>query len=339
MRKKSVQEKVFQFQEEDKDYFPLNAPENKYPKELAVFQNIFWQLRHEKAPKDDLLKLLFFFSPKVRLNSEKPHEQTEFTITAKEYAELTGLKVDSAYVALNRVVDMMYDHSVIFYHPEKDRDIRTRLISTCSYKNGCFYICFTHFALYIMYVFNQQNSFTKFKVKSAISLSGHGLKLYPFLVQNTFRQNFDVSIVELKKALGLAENSYPEYRDFKSTILKPHIDSINEKTELSVQFQAVKKSGRKASHVNFTVTKTKTVTNEFPKKEEKCFQEVSKITATKVYKEIIKNPELLPRFQESGEAINEMIDRIKNDFKTGNQQRWIQKLEEFGITFEEPVPF
>lgn len=94
----------------------------------------------------------------------------EFCITTKEYAELTGLKVDSAYTILNRVVDALYDHSVIFYHPDKDRDIRTRLINSCSYKDGCFYISFTHFALYIMYVFNQQNSFTKFKVKSAISL-------------------------------------------------------------------------------------------------------------------------------------------------------------------------
>jgi hypothetical protein len=34
-----------------------------------------------------------------------------------------------------------------------------------------------------------------------------------------------------------------------------------------------------------------------------------------------------------------MVDRIKNDFKNDNQERWINKLQEFGITFEEPVPF
>jgi hypothetical protein len=64
------------------------------------------------------LKLLFFFSPKVRLATD-PHEGMEFTVTAKEYAELTGLKIDSAYILLNRVVDALYDHSVVFYHPEK----------------------------------------------------------------------------------------------------------------------------------------------------------------------------------------------------------------------------
>ena len=168
--------KIKNFEEHDKSLFPLAAPAKRYPKDYAVFQNIFWQLKHEKSPKDDILKLLFFFSPKVRLASD-PNETTEFTVTAKEYAELTGLKPSSAYVALNRVVDALYDHSVVFYHPGKDREIRTRLISTCSYKDGCFYISFTHFALYIMYVFNKQNSYTKFKVKSAVALNGHGLKL------------------------------------------------------------------------------------------------------------------------------------------------------------------
>ncbi|WP_407481109.1 replication initiation protein [Acinetobacter baumannii] len=336
----ALKKKIISFSDDDKNYFPLSAPDKRYPAELAVFQNIFWQLKHEKSPKDDVLKILFLFSPKVRL-AEDPHEGMEFCITAKEYAELTGLKVDSAYTILNRVVDALYEHSVIFYHSDKDRDIRTRLINSCSYKDGCFYISFTHFALYIMYVFNQQNSFTKFKVKSAISLSGHGLKLYPFLIQNEFRYNFDVQLSDLKTALGLNADSYPEYRDFKTTILKPHIDAINQKTELTVEFKAIKKSGRKASHVNFTVTKKRTVKAQEPKKKvpDEPQEEQPKITATMVYKEIIKNSDLLVRFRESGEAINEMIDRIKEDFKNGNQERWLNKLQEFGITFEETAPF
>lgn len=323
--------KIKNFEEHDKSLFPLAAPAKRYPKDYAVFQNIFWQLKHEKSPKDDILKLLFFFSPKVRLASD-PNETTEFTVTAKEYAELTGLKPSSAYVALNRVVDALYDHSVVFYHPGKDREIRTRLISTCSYKDGCFYISFTHFALYIMYVFNKQNSYTKFKVKSAVALHGHGLKLYPFLVQNEFRSNFDVSIKELKSALGLAENSYPEYRDFKSTILKPHIDDINSKTELTIEFKAVKKEGRKASHVNFIVRKKKTI-GANQQSETSSNQEQNKITAKMVYLTIIQSEELSLRFKESGETTDELVERIKIDFKNNEGNRWIEKLAEFNIDF------
>ncbi|WP_180657590.1 replication initiation protein [Acinetobacter bereziniae] len=321
--------KIKNFEDNDKNFFPLSAPDKRYPPELAVFQNIFWQLKHEKAPKDDVLKLLFFFSPKVRLATD-PHEGMEFTVTAKEYAELTGLKIDSAYILLNRVVDALYDHSVVFYHPEKNRDIRTRLINSCSYKDGCFHITFTHFALYIMYVFNQQNSFTKFKVKSAIALNGHGLKLYPFLVQNEFRYKFDVSIIDLKNALGLDADSYPEYRDFKTTILKPHIDAINQKTELSVEFKALKKEGRKASHVNFTVTKKKTVRTEAVPHQARPTRKVS---ASQIYSKLIEE-NLLERFKQSGESTEELLNRIKSDFKNHQEEHWTLKLEEFGVVFE-----
>ena len=192
-----------------------------------------------------------------------------------------------------------------------------------------------------MYVFNQQHPFTKLQIKSISGLHGHGLKLYPLLVQNEYRFNFDIAISDLKEALNIDLQSYSDYKEFKKFVLKPHIDLINLKTELSVQYKAEKKEGRKASHVNFTVTKKRTVKAQETKKEvlNQPQNEQKKITATMVYKELIKKPDLLPHFQESGEAINEMIDRIKNDFKTGHQERWIKKLEEFGIIFKEPVPF
>jgi hypothetical protein len=48
------------FTEQDKVLYPLLSPEKKYPEHLAVLQNAFWLLQHEKPPKDDMLKLLMF---------------------------------------------------------------------------------------------------------------------------------------------------------------------------------------------------------------------------------------------------------------------------------------
>ena len=55
----ALKKKIISFSDDDKNYFPLSAPDKRYPAELAVFQNIFWQLKHEKSPKDDVLKILF----------------------------------------------------------------------------------------------------------------------------------------------------------------------------------------------------------------------------------------------------------------------------------------
>ena len=153
------------FTEQDKVLYPLLSPEKKYPEHLAVLQNAFWLLQHEKPPKDDMLKLLMFFSPKVRLSNDLPTEQTVFSITAKEYAELTGLNIKGAYAALDRVVDALYNHSVIFHNEERG-NVRTRLVTSTAYKEGRFTVSFTHYALHIMYVFNQQHPFTKLQIKS-----------------------------------------------------------------------------------------------------------------------------------------------------------------------------
>lgn len=330
-RKKAIKD----FSEQDKELYPLLAPEKKYPEHLAVLQNAFWLLRHEKPAKDDMLKLIMFFSPKVRLSEDLPTEQTVFSITAKEYAELTGLQIKGAYAALDRVVDTLYNHSVIF-HCEERGDVRTRLVTSSAYKDGQFTVSFTHFALHIMYAFNKQNPFTKLQIKSIAGLHGHGLKLYPLLVQNEYRFNFDIAIDDLKDALNIDLQSYNEYKEFKKYVLKSHIDLINLKTELSVQYKAAKKDGRKASHVNFTVTKKRTVKAEQP---QETVQEKpsSKIRSIDIYQAILKN-NMLDRFKQVNESSEEFINRIRLDLKSNNAEIWIKKLAEFNVYLDEP-PF
>ncbi len=325
--------KIVNFSDQHVELFPLIQPEKKYPKELAVFQNIFWKLTHEKPLKDDILKLLFFFSPKIRLcENTELSEKTTFTITAKDYAQLTDIKQDSAYVTLNRAVDVLYEHSVRFMHTESGQMIRTRLISSCGYVDGVFSVSFTHYALYIMSVFNKDNPFTQLKVKSVMPLNGYALKIYPLFIQNEFRKVFEVALTDLKQALNIDIGSYSDFKEFKKNVLKPSIDSINAKTEFIVSYKALKKNGRKASHVEFTVSK-KTVKEEpqLPKEQKKSDEK--KVTAKDVYSKMIQLS-LLERFKESAESTQELLERIKHDFKNGQDHHWISKLEEHGAVFE-----
>ncbi|WP_160243714.1 replication initiation protein [Acinetobacter indicus] len=313
------------------ELFPLVQPEKKYPKELAVFQNIFWKLTHEKPLKDDLLKLLFFFSPKVRqVENDLLSERYVFSITATEYSELTGLKKDSCYVALSRAVDTLYEHSVKFYHEETKEIIRTRLISYCGYKEGTFSVSFTHYALHIMSVFNKDNPFTQLKIRSVMPLSGYALKMYPLFLQNEFRKVFEVDLINLKSALNIEPDAYSDFKDFKKKVLKPSIDLINVKTELSISYKAIKKGGRKASHVEFTIGKVSPV--KIKSESTKLAPEpAKKIGAITIFKALTAY-NLLERFIEHGESSDDLINRIKHDIKNDKTDYWIYKLKEFGIT-------
>lgn len=324
------------FSEADKQAMPLTAPAQRFGKEYTVLQNSFWQLNHRRTPKDDLFRLLFLFSPKVRLMKGNVDEKTEFTITAKEYADFTSMKLDSAYTALSKSVDMLFQHSVLYFDEDKQRLIHTRLVTTCSYASGSFYVTFSHFALFIMSVFGKEHPFTKLELKSAVSLSGHGLKLYPYFIQNIFRSSFDVSISDLKALLCISEASYADFREFKKMVLKPHIDTINAKTELTVSFKAVKKEGRKASHVGFTISKKQDVKAEQPPKTTAKKEEPQpkgeldpKAQAIAFVMTTLSQRQLFERFRIGSENNMQVMKRIREEMEQGDYLHWETKLKEY----------
>lgn len=345
------EKQIVNFSAKHSEMFPIIQPEKKYPKTLAVFQNIFWKLTHEKPLRDDLLKLLFFFSPKIRqIDSDQLSERSVFTITAKEYAELTGIKSSSAYTTLNRAVDILYEHSVRFVNESSEEIIRTRLISSCIYKEGVFSVSFTHYALYIMSVFNESNPFTQIKIESVMPLSGYSLKIYPLFAQNKFRQQpFEVPLNDLKMALNIDPNSYSDYREFKKKVLKPSIDTINLKTEFFITFKAVKKGGKKADHVQFCITETKSESESKPKskpktkpKESQPEQEAAQqvdpsepktFTPRKLVSLLVRKG-AIERFKESDESPDDFIARLTHDFQNGLENHWHNKLQDAGLLSE-----
>ena len=328
--------KATNFSESDKQDFPITLPEKRFPKEYSVIQNIFWTLHHTSTPKDDIFRLLFLFSPKVRLMNGVVDERTEFQITAKEYATLTSMKLDSAYTALSNAVETFFQHSVIYFDEEKERSIRIRLVISCSYSKGVFYVTFSHFALFIMSVFGKDNPFTKLELKSAVSLSGHGLKLYPFFIQNAFRGSFDIPISELKQMLGISQESYADFRELKKSVLKPHIQAINEKTDLTVSFVAVKKEGRKASHVGFTISKKQDVKAEPPPKKTTKKAEPQpkgelnpKAHAIAFVMTTLSQKQLFDRFRIGSESDMQIMKRIRDEMEQGDYIYWETKLKEY----------
>jgi uncharacterized protein (DUF111 family) len=148
-------------------------------------------------------------------------------------------------------------------------------------------------------------------------------------IQNEFRNIFEVDLIQLKSALNINIDAYPDFKDFKKRVLKPSVDQINSLTEMNIEYKATKKSGRKATHVEFKVTKKCTIKPEQPP------QPPQKIKAIDIYKAISSN-NLLPRFLEFSETSEELINRIKDDLKNNNSERWINKLAEFNINIDAP---
>lgn len=197
-----------------------------------------------------------------------------------------------------------------------------------------------------MRVFSKQYPFTKLQITHMARLSGQALKLYPFLVQNAFKRSFSVSLEDLKTLLSIDINSYPEFKEFKKTVLKPHLDQITLNTDLSISYVAEKLNGRKASHVRFNITEKKEVkavkpSDPAPEPEKSSPpnpEKTQEVDQQKLFRTIctiiVKNSKLLERLKESGEPTEAMMNRIRDDFERGNSKRWTDKLIEFGVSFD-----
>lgn len=79
--------------------------------------------------------------------------------------------------------------------------------------------------------------------------SAHTVRLYDTLKTAAYRGSLDVGIDELKQYLGLVDYDdhgqaigyrFPKFKRFNSDVLKPSVDEINEKTDLTVRYMPLK---------------------------------------------------------------------------------------------------
>lgn len=76
--------------------------------------------------------------------------------------------------------------------------------------------------------------------------------LFRDFVDRTKATEVTLDYRELRAYLGVEEDQYRIFKDFKFRVLKPLIDAVNERTDLRLCYEPVK-TGRKLTHLKFTI--------------------------------------------------------------------------------------
>ena len=96
--------------------------------------------------------------------------------------------------------------------------------------------------------------FYRYKLKEIIGLNTRrGYLMFMYIVRNSFREEWDVDIFQLRKALDINENDYPDDWRFYQKCIVPVIADVNNKTGYSVKCNTVKKSGNMISCVHIKI--------------------------------------------------------------------------------------
>ena len=166
--------------------------------------------------------------------------QKEVTLTASEFSELMGIDIKNAHRELYKAADALFKSSIILH--EGDDEIELYWIQEKAKKlkgEGAIRIVWSDRIL--RYICQLKSRFTTYKLRNIASLqSGHSIRLYELLMKFNATGERVIYLEDFKSALGISDK-YPEFKVLNRDVIKPAIDELNQRSDLIIKFDTIKK--------------------------------------------------------------------------------------------------
>jgi plasmid replication initiation protein len=181
--------------------------------------------------------------------------QQIFDFTVADFVrEFPEISMDNAYKQIQSAIKRIYDRSV--RTEDGNRVTEFRWVSSRTYfKNeGRFRIAMTNEVM--PYLTQLKGQFTQYQLRHISSFNSvHSIRIYELVTQYRSVGYREITIEDLKKWLQVEEN-YPRWDNFKNRVLTPSITEINDKSDLFIDVEQIKR-GRSIYALNFIITPKK----------------------------------------------------------------------------------
>jgi plasmid replication initiation protein len=197
----------------------------------------------------DEKRLLILASPTARMIDASEKDAIE--ITAEQFANECGIKVSSAYKQLEVASKNLLNRSFSYIN-ERGKRVGVTWVIRAVYEDGYISVCFPDEVLIMLKAFDASNPFTKYKKENVLLLKGeYSIDLYHIAKKYEGMSTFQMTLEDYKLELGLPK-SYNRINNLKARALEPAIDEINEKTDINITYENIKR-GRTVTGLKFTV--------------------------------------------------------------------------------------
>lgn len=223
----------------------------------ATLSNILNEMMYEE--KMTLQELRFFIVYLSKINPKQP-DKTEVTFTLEDYANVLGVELNEKQVMAatrkllryvvsvrpkeldeNDEYDMGIEHVQVF---SKSKMLRRRV-------DGKWYFTFACHDDIKEHLFHLKRKYTSLEVWNILNMGNfQDARMYMLLKQYATIGERTISLIDLKRMLGVDGNAYPQYSIFARDVLKKCQKALKERTDLCFDFKAV---GRPAKAVCFTI--------------------------------------------------------------------------------------
>lgn len=308
----------------------MNKKEKTYPVSTMAIQNRVTECF--KSMSVDEKRILIMASPVARnINAT---EQDSILISAQQFAEECGIKVNSAYKQIEIASKKLVDRS-FSYTNEKGKKVYSNCVIDATYEDAGVSLRFTSVVLMMLKILDKYNPYTRYKKDVVLKLKkDYSIDFYHLAKKSEKLGNFELTIDSMFIEFGLPE-SYRDLRNLKRRVLKDPIDEINKHTDIDLTYEPIKK-GRSVVGFKFTVrekTKHKTITVQGRDKDTiDMFFKMSDSQINMFGNQLSKLPEL-GKYAVGNEGYEALASRIKDMLKDPEKQKLlVPHLKKLGFT-------
>jgi plasmid replication initiation protein len=237
----------------------MNKKEKMYPVSTVAIQNRVTECF--KSMSVDEKRILIMASPVAR--NIDATEQDSILISAQQFAEECGIKVNSAYKQIELASKKLVDRS-FSYTNEKGKKVYSNWVIDATYEDAGVSLRFTSVVLMMLKILDKYNPYTRYKKDVVLKLKkDYSIDFYHLAKKSGKIGSFELTIDSMFIEFGLPE-SYRDLRNLKRRVLKDPIDEINNYTDIDLTYEPIKK-GRSVVGFKFIVRekpKPKLITSE-----------------------------------------------------------------------------
>ena len=295
----------------------MNKKEKMYPVSTVAIQNRVTECF--KSMSVDEKRILIMASPVAR--NIDATEQNSILISAQQFAEECGIKVNSAYKQIELASKKLVDRS-FSYTNEKGKKVYSNWVIDATYEDAGVSLRFTSVVLMMLKILDKYNPYTRYKKDVVLKLKkDYSIDFYHLAKKSGKIGNFELTIDSMFTEFGLPE-SYRDLRNLKRRVLKDPIDEINNYTDITLTYDPIKK-GRSVVGFKFTVKekpKPKLTAPERDTNTIDMFFEMSDAQINMFGNQLSKLPEL-GKYAVGNEGYEALASRIKDMLKHPDKQK------------------
>lgn len=294
------------------EVIPVNL-KDKTKKKLIVKSNELVEARYRLTANEQKIIL-------AMVSSIQPEDEDfkTYRFLVKDLSKFLGVKYDAIYTEIEKISNKLLDRRLVIFNPEKNSTLTTAWISSSEYFHGAGYVELCFDPKLKPYLLKLKEKFVQYDPSVIKQIkSGHSIRIYELLKQYLKIGKRLFNFGELREILGIKNDEYKRFYDFKKKVLLISKRDINKNTDIEINFNEHRKS-KKVEAIEFTISPNKG--KELKLVEDEKAQIEPETTVNPIYDRLV-NYFLLSRGQAkkiindySEEYILEQLKNIELDF-------------------------